>query len=299
MFNNFSKAAFYIELVYINEDSLVLVDDKGLMPREKVLANATGFFFRYQNRSFLITAWHNATGVNSETGKRLDEITLGSPNTIIIIPQHEKYQNGTVDIGFKPLQVDLYDREGRPKWYIHPKHKHRVDVIALEVPSAAGIIALNQYLPRRNAEKEDIIRVGDDVFVLGFPLPPKDFSANELLPIWKRGSIATEPDQDIGELPKMLVDTASRKGMSGSPVIAKYEYHLTRGKDGKLTKVIDKEHMIFCGVYSGRINKLHNKDESEDSLDTQLGIIWKTQVIEEIIEGACLDTKNYCTGQKF
>ena len=74
----------------------------------------------------------------------------------------------------------------------------------------------------------------------------------------------------------MLVDTASRSGMSGSPVI------LTRtgihnSHEGKLTT----ESFIgtvssFVGVYSGRVGPKHETE-------AQLGIVWRKEVIEEIL----------------
>ena len=39
----------------------------------------------------------------------------------------------------------------------------------------------------------------------------------------------------------------------------------------------------FAGVYSGRI-------QGKSALDAQLGIVWKKEVIEEIIEGKVLDS---------
>jgi hypothetical protein len=59
------------------------------------------------------------------------------------------------------------------------------------------------------------IRVGMEVFILGYPFgasPPA-------FPVWKRGTIASEPDLARLTQGYYLVDTASRPGMSGAPVI--------------------------------------------------------------------------------
>ena len=58
---------------------------------------------------------------------------------------------------------------------------------------------------------------GDDCFVLGYP---KNIDAGLDLPLWKRASIASEPSIDHGGLPRLLIDTATRKGMSGAPIVA-------------------------------------------------------------------------------
>ena len=57
------------------------------------------------------------------------------------------------------------------------------------------------------------LRVSADVFVLGYP---RGISGGRGFPI----SIATEPKIDLDGVPKLLIDTATREGMSGGPVIA-------------------------------------------------------------------------------
>ena len=55
--------------------------------------------------------------------------------------------------------------------------------------------------------------VSDNASVIGYPF--SDIAYLQM-PIWKRASIASEPDINIDKLPKMLVDTATRSGLSGS-----------------------------------------------------------------------------------
>lgn len=40
-----------------------------------------------------------------------------------------------------------------------------------------------------------------------------------VFPVWKRGSIASEPLFNINLGPAILVDAVTRRGMSGSPVL--------------------------------------------------------------------------------
>jgi len=105
------------------------------------------------------------------------------------------------------------------------------------------------------------------------------------LPIWKRASIAMEPLYDLDGLPKLLVDTATRKGMSGGIVIVRRRglIVLSDAKD-------QSEHRIgtgdnFLGVYSGRVG--------DDELGVQLGIVWKGRVIDEIIKGGVAGKSPY------
>jgi len=41
-------------------------------------------------------------------------------------------------------------------------------------------------------------------------------------PIWKRGSMASEPKYNWRDKPGFLIDTATRNGMSGAPVVARH-----------------------------------------------------------------------------
>lgn len=132
--------------------------------------------------------------------------------------------------------------------------------------------------------EELFVPVGSDVFILGYPegLNYAD------LPIWKRGSVASEPRIAIDHLPKMLIDTATRKGMSGSCVIAAKHgifsvnngNNISKGSAGKL-----------LGVYSGRVKfkvdpeEKYTEEPEDIMLRAQLGIVWKKEVILEIIKG--------------
>jgi len=113
---------------------------------------------------------------------------------------------------------------------------------------------------------------------MGFP---HGLSGVDGLAIWKRGSVATLPDRDIDGLPKLLIDTATRKGMSGSPVIVRRS-GLIRRRGEKSDAPIVSSDIIgtaegFLGIYSGRIG--------DDELGVQLGLVWRAEVIDEIIRG--------------
>jgi hypothetical protein len=119
------------------------------------------------------------------------------------------------------------------------------------------------------------------VYVLGYPY---DINGGKELPIWKRGSIATEPSINIDNLPKILIDTATRPGMSGSPVIYRRSGIIYKDDSMELSKdTIIGTISGFLGVYSGRIN-------AKDTLEAQLGIVWKEEVIEEILKGEVFGT---------
>lgn len=120
------------------------------------------------------------------------------------------------------------------------------------------------------------VNVGMDVFILGYPFGRGVAG----LPVWKRGSIASEPELVLGAQLHVFVDTASRPGMSGSPVIRRNwgNYTTTDGSVVMTTGSATK----FVGVYSGRII-------GTDPLDAQLGLTWPAAFVPEIITGNRMD----------
>jgi hypothetical protein len=173
------------------------------------------------------------------------------------------------------LQLYLDDECTRPGWFIHPIHSYDVDVVTLpimrkdEVPPQIDLWPINKYEFGVNIPPQ----AGDDIFILGYPY---NITGGGELPIWKRGSIATEPFVNLDGLPKMLVDTASRSGMSGSPAIMSRTGFIQNGDTINLNSFFGTVRR-FVGVYSGRIT-------GDDNRDAQLGVVWKEHVIREILE---------------
>jgi hypothetical protein len=252
---------------------------------DKIISTGTGFIYLYEDIFYLITNGHNVTGVNPETKKRLSQ-HAGIPD---IISTKAKTQPSEYSIATIPdlFYVNLY-KDGdinQPLWYVHPKHSYNVDVVAIpiisktDVPGHVKLFAINEF-----DISEDIYpMVSDDVFVLGFPFNITD---NLELPIWKRGSVATEPGYDIENLPKLYIDTATRAGMSGSPVIFKRTGLVEKAG---YKKSLDLKDLIigtvtgFLGIYSGRIG-------ADDEFGAQLGIVWREEVILEILKSKTIGT---------
>jgi hypothetical protein len=241
----------------------------GYTETDTVFSRATGFIFLHNDKYYLITNWHNVTGRNPENGQPVSKYHAGIPDVFLT---HFRIKN---DIGkLKPVKVFLYEDNEMtlPKWLVHPKFKENVDVVAIELPMHDDLIysAINTY----KFDSEFQSEVGDDCYIIGYPF--EDFRYWGL-PIWKRASISTEPTVNEDQLPKILVDTATRPGLSGSPVIFQ-RTGVHNLKDGVFTNdSIIGRLRGFLGVYSGRIG--------DGEIGAQLGIIWKSKVIEEIING--------------
>lgn len=234
---------------------------------DQKLATGTCFTYVHEKATYLVTNWHNFTGRNPLTNEVLTP-SRAIPNRVtVFLPALGRLDK------WNSLDLPLTGNDGLSLWYQHPIHGKKVDVVVLPFTYDT-----NSYQPRpinkaKYLVNNMLVMAGMDVFVLGFPF---GITGGGAYPIWKRASLATEPDLDHDDLPKIMVDTATKPGMSGSPVICrKWGWYLT--SDGQ-TCPMDGASTQFIGIYSGRIG-------ADDELKAQLGIVWKASVIIDVIVG--------------
>jgi len=250
---------------------------------EAEMGVGTAFFYTAGNKDYLITNWHNVSGrrpwdkkVNSGRGAIPD-------NLVVRLPYDEQLQDGVIARKWLPKVLKLYadDEHYRPIWWEHPNHRFTIDAVAIELAALATTKAVPANAESLALDKLSLTP-GMDVFVLGYP---RGISGGGRLPIWKRGSIASEPDVNIDNLPKMYIDTATREGMSGAPVYAQeVGFWAPEGKRFPDEGVFGKGHR-FIGIYSGRVGN--------DPFLAQLGIVWKEEAIQEIIAAAHPGTSSF------
>lgn len=224
------------------------------------LSEATGFYWDFEGRRYLVTNWHCFSGRDVFT--RAPVSGWAEPSSIKI-----SWPDPQAFTFLRSIEIELRDPDGLPRWSVHPNLGSAADIAALVIAdqTAKEVPAIFD-LPREQL----MIRVGMDVFILGYPYGLR--STN--LPIWKRGSLASEPQALTQDQPYRLVDTASRPGMSGAPVIRRsWGYHEMEdgnfwGGESALTMMI--------GIYSGRL-------VSKAPLDAQLGIMWPVELIIETV----------------
>jgi hypothetical protein len=236
------------------------------------MPGATGFIWKRRERFYLITNWHVASASHFFTGHLLLKGGM-RPNQFRcqFIVRVGNYERETIDI---PVR----DANDEPLWLVHPAQgMRRVDIVALPLDADAlrsqvTLLPVNELAPGKLA-----IRVGMEVFILGYPFG----SGPPAFPVWKRSSIASEPDLVMLTTGYYLIDTASRPGMSGSPVVLRsWSNHVMESNnyiattDGPIDRVI--------GVYSGR------KDNAP--AEAQIGMVWHVDYIDDIIDGDVRDT---------
>lgn len=232
-------------------------------------ASSTRFFWRQAQRVYLVTARHCITGRVHENNPRgtFDpselQVYFRIPGARIE-PDANRYENASV--------AAILWKEGSPDWYEHSTGS-KIDVAVLDFTSTGyDVHCVND----KHQIDDWLLEAGADCFIVGFP---EAMAGSQGTPIWKRGSVASEPNLDYQGLPLFLCDSATRSGLSGAPVFAKLQGYF--GQHGETLPnegpKIFGHWTKFIGVYTGR-----NGNENDGF---QLGRVWRSEVIEKIIKG--------------
>lgn len=115
------------------------------------------------------------------------------------------------------------------------------------------------------------LTVSDDVSIVGYPL---GITGGEGLPVWSRGTIATELDFDHDGLPMFLIDSRTRPGQSGAPVMWYSSHGMIPVEGGWQLNDGTAPPLTLLGIYSGRIN-----DQSD------LGMVFTLAAVGEVLSG--------------
>ena len=255
--------------IAIDEFSLVTVPLE-LRFNDQPLAKATGFTWNRGNTHYLITNWHNVSGRDPNTDKHISK-TAAEPNVL-----RASFNTFGGHVGDKhPVVIDIRQDQDTVSWLVHPVHKRKIDVVAIPL-NGDYLSSINFFSINKMGSPDLVVKVGMEVFILGYPFGP----GKNGLPVWKRGSIASEPDLVPQIEPYFLIDTASRPGMSGSPVILRnFGVHVSQ--DSRVAVSTGPANK-FIGVYSGRLH-------TRDPMDAQIGMVWSATYIDQIIDGGLME----------
>jgi len=232
------------------------------------LGQGTGFMWKVQEQYYLVTSWHVLSMCDFFTRANLRD-DAGRPN---ILRTLFNMQTGSFDK--QQWDIKIRDDNDKPLWLVHPGR--RVDVAVLPIPFRPKELLIALYPLNVLANAKLRIEIGMEVFILGYPFEIKP----PAYPVWKRGSIASEPQLVRITTDYMLVDTASRPGMSGAPVIRRsWTNHMI---EPGFIATVDTPINKFIGVYSGRLPTDH-------PYEAQIGLVWADYLIDEIIAGNLRD----------
>jgi hypothetical protein len=247
------------------------------------ITSATGFIYRFADSYYLVTNLHCLNGIDPITGKFLDSRHF-VPNKLEFYLNVFSYAKlGSFDV--VPFKIDLL-KNGQPVWFESVAVDSVIDIAVIElscvlaefenIKNRIGYLRGGRMLVSIN-EKGDAEyvyhaypRIGSDVFILGYP---KGIGQGSF-PIWKKGSIATEPL--FGAVPDgspvILIDALTRDGMSGSPVL--YFGSKVAGDYGAATAESDGPYVV--GVYAGR------EGVTPEESSMALGRVWKVEFLDRL-----------------
>ena len=231
------------------------------------MGTGTGFFCSYKDKIYVITNYHVLSGLNPFTGEILHpsgavpgkiefdfDIIRDLPNDR---KQHIPHR----------YSINLYNAEDERLWLEHPQFGNNCDVVAFElneelksqIPEGCRIGSIEI---EKELEYGATIGIMDSVFITGFPMMKSQTYSK--FPIYKAGKIASEL-QDVQNGANYYVDSKTKPGMSGSPIIQKEEPELV--KNGNQYQ-FRKDKINFIGIYSGRA------EIRKDEYQAELGIVW-------------------------
>ena len=254
---------------------------------ETPVAKATGFFvegFVDQTPAlWLVTNWHVLTGRNAIIpGKVLNQygaipnrLRIGVPS--LLGPNGQKEES---TLFLHEQFIELYDSVDIAVWYQHTaKNKIDVAVVNLGQSQQSHLI---RGIGAFCSDSDMAIEIGGEVFILGYPL---GFSHFANTPIWKRGSIASEPQMETVEsMNKIMIDATTRSGMSGSPVIMRRNTHYV----SEAGNIIEKHNATrIVGIYASR--PAPEREPTQDEIDAgfighEIGYVFKAGCVTDVIQ---------------
>lgn len=253
--NKYSFTSYYVEIFF---------DDI-------ILSRASCFFTKRGEKRYLVSNWHVVSGKDADTLECLDKMAAVPNKLHVYLPEGTNEDGIIFDDSF--IELDLYDADGQKVWYEMKKNGQMIDIAVIPFHNKTEKFILDIEDAEEPFNESIPLTIAEEIYIIGFPFRRIGGS----LPIWKKASVASEPSVDLNGMPCYYADTATRSGMSGSPVVIyrKRPFVEAESMDGRFSQYITK----FVGVYSGRIGA--NTDGKNDA---QLGRVWKAKMIDEIIE---------------
>jgi len=170
----------------------------------RLLTNASGFFFERDARLFLVTSRH----------VMIDEPSKHFPDRIEI-ELHIAAANMAVSTGFS---MPLY-RDGKSVWRQGSDTGGEIDVAVLEIERDAlpATTVLRAFTPEHLYDPGEPVELGASLLVVGFPLGFHD--ALHHLPVVRHAVNASSFGLRFQGKGYFLTDARTHRGTSGAPVV--------------------------------------------------------------------------------
>ena len=218
-----------------------------------LLSSATGFFFRRDERLYLVTNRHVL--LDEPGGHRPDRI---------VIRVFTDAGNLTVTTGFS---IPLY-RSGQGQWLQAQDSSGTIDVVAIELEQNAlpKSMVYEAFSPETILTPQTVVEVGTSLMVVGFPLGFSDTLHN--LPVVRQAGLASQFGLRFHGIGYFLTDARTHRGISGGPVVM-------RVADG--TNSQPNFHWRLLGVHSARLDVGSRDLQQDEALG--LNSAWYSDVL--------------------
>lgn len=253
-----------------NENIPVLVDtlnfrvtlidaySRGQAPQQSKCHSATGFFYRQNADTYLITNRHVVISENEEKYPDILRIKVHTSRTSLIPT--------------RVIEISLYDGVNR-LWMEHPDNvritdqREKIDLVAIKINGVLQNNDAADFFTFADLPRNDLLLgLGDACIIAGYPYTFHDTA--HYLPIVRSGTIASTWRASFGGKKYFLVDSRLHPGTSGSPVeIPRTSMRMDiHGGVG-----IGSFPPVLIGVNSGTFGEL------------DLNIVWYSYLIPEIL----------------
>ena len=192
--------------------------------------NATGFFFKRDERLYLITSRHVV----------IDENNNHFPDRI----QIKLFTNTDNLAQSANFSIPLY-QSGKAQWIQAKDSSGTIDVVAIELKQNAlpGSVLYQAFSPHTLCQPDTKVEVGTPLMVVGFPLGFSDTLHN--LPVVRQAMLASSFGLRFQGMGYFLTDARTHRGISGAPVVMRVE-------SGPAEQ--PEFHWLLLGVHSSRLD---------------------------------------------
>ncbi|RZJ15730.1 MAG: serine protease [Haliea sp.] len=197
---------------------------------QRLMTNASGFFFERGERLFLVTSRH----------VMIDEPSKHFPNRIEI-ELHVDPANLARSTGFS---MPLY-REGKSVWRQGKDKAGEIDVAVIEIERGAlpDTVLFCAFTPEHLPGEDAVVEVGSSLLVVGFPLGFHDTLHH--MPVVRHAVVASSFGMRFQGQGYFLTDARTHRGTSGAPIVMRRH---TPGDQA------DELPWLLLGVHSARLD---------------------------------------------
>lgn len=223
---------------------------------KKGLTSASGFFFRRDERLFLVSSRH--VFIDEPSGHHPDRIE---------IELHPDAENLAESIGLSML---LY-RDGLANWRQGQDDGGEIDVAVLEIEADAlpPAAALAAFTPENLPGDDDEVGIGEQVLIPGFPLGFHDGLHH--FPVVRQGAVASPYGWRFQGMGWFLTDARTHRGISGAPVVVR--------APGRAALP-----WLLVGIHSSRLDMGDRDLVADESLG--LNASWYPDIVMTLTEAA-------------